>query len=637
MLRLTTPLEPSVASPLNGSSQAHDPDRETADLKAPIPGDPYRSVIFVLLAASLIGANAAYYGGTYLGNPALFAVSLTLALAGGVLAGVAAAQLLRARGPQTPGSQTPGTQTNAEPPAPEIAQEQVPPLNPVLARLQQVRGNVASGWIRVRKWLDQIGVPRLIGMATALAGGGRIGYLLLHNYYPAGLRPTTAGIGAGSCLVAAGLAATAARYLGAVEPELLPESAPLRRGARVTGWMLVLATLSIVLEWGSQNTLLSALYYLILAVNGAFCIGLAIVEPPHGETRQVFALDVGVLSVLGSRTNILASILDSAEQQLGIDIRSTWALTVVRRSVEPLVIGLLVIGWLSTCLTVVGPEEQGLIERMGVPVGGEALMPGLHLHLPWPTDRVYRVPAQRVQLIEIGHEGEEPGGPENVLWAVQHAPNEYTLLLGNGRDLITVDAAIQFRIRDVRAWRYNSQNPADALRALGYRAVMRDTVGRTLSEALSENVAALTSHMRAVVQRDADALGLGVDVLGFTVGGMHPPVAVARDYQAVVSAELRKVTTVVNAQAFRNQALPGAETAALTGSNTARAEGAATLAKAAGEAWAFRTVESQYPAAPAEYNFRRRLEKQEQGLGGRHFVIVDSRFERDGGLVWVIP
>jgi hypothetical protein len=43
------------------------------------------------------------------------------------------------------------------------------------------------------------------------------------------------------------------------------------------------------------------------------------------------------------------------------------------------------------------------------------------------------------------------------------------------------------------------------------------------------------------LQQDADALGLGVEVLGFTVGGMHPPVMVALDYQAVVSAELRNV------------------------------------------------------------------------------------------------
>jgi membrane protease subunit HflK len=344
-----------------------------------------------------------------------------------------------------------------------------------------------------------------------------------------------------------------------------------------------------------------------------------------------------VISILGSRTNVLAGILDSAEAQFGIDLRSTWALTVVRRSIEPLIIGLCFVGWLSTSLTVVGVQEQGLVERLGVPVQGQPLQPGLHLHWPWPVDHVYRVPIQRVQTLTVGHEGEEEGGPENVLWARQHAANEYTLLLGDGRDLITVDAAVQFLIVDPKAWRYRSQNPADALRAIAYRAVMRSTVNHTLSEALSENVVTLTRQMRSMVQKDADALDLGVKVVGFTVGGMHPPVPVAVDYEAVVSAELGKVTAVVNAQAYRNQTLPAAETSVLLSANSARAEGVRTLAQAAGEAWSFRTLESQYHSAPEDYLFRRRLETLENSLGGRGFTVVDSRFQRDGGELWVIP
>src|SRR6202030_2880425 len=114
-----------------------------------------------------------------------------------------------------------------------------------------------------------------------------------------------------------------------------------------------------------------------------------------------------VLSALGSRPNIFASILDTGEQQLGIDLRSTWALTVVRRSLEPLVIGLCFVGWLSTSVTVVGVEEQGLVERLGVPVGGQPLLPGIHVHWPWPVDRVIRIPVLRVQMLTVGHEGEE--------------------------------------------------------------------------------------------------------------------------------------------------------------------------------------------------------------------------------------
>jgi membrane protease subunit HflK len=305
--------------------------------------------------------------------------------------------------------------------------------------------------------------------------------------------------------------------------------------------------------------------------------------------------------------------------------------------VEPLVVMLCLVGWLTTSLTVVGVEEQGLVERLGVPVTGPPLEPGLHMHWPWPIDRVFRVPVQRVQLVHVGHEGEEEGGPEDVLWARQHAANEYTLLLGDGRDLITIDAAVQFRVVNIRAWHYGSQNPADALKAIAYRAVMRSTVNLTLSQALSQNIVTLTGQMRSMVQHDADALGLGVDVIGFTVGGMHPPVPVASAYQAVGAAELRKVTVVVNANTYRNLNLPNAEAEALKSQNSARADAAVAIARATGDASSFRVLEAEYRAARDDYTFRRRLEALERGLLGRRFVVIDTRFQRDGGELWMSP
>jgi membrane protease subunit HflK len=141
--------------------------------------------------------------------------------------------------------------------------------------------------------------------------------------------------------------------------------------------------------------------------------------------------------------------------------------------------------------------------------------------------------------------------------------------------------------------------------------------------------------MRAMVQHDADALGLGVKVEAFTVGGMHPPVPVAHDYEAVVSAQLGKVTAVADAETNRNQIVPAAEASVLRNENTARAEGAQALALAAGEAWSFRALQSQYRAAPNEYFFRRRLETLERGLSGHAFTVVDARILRDGGELWL--
>jgi regulator of protease activity HflC (stomatin/prohibitin superfamily) len=584
--------------------------------------DLYRGVFLVLLAAAILGALAALVGGVRLANPVILAAAITMGIAAGILVGVLYARSTVGRSPRGEEKRAGAREKSAS----HSSASTGPDLSTLPPMVRRVIVEVGR-WIR--------GLDFDVRSVTAVMGGSLIGLLLLLNIPTDQPTLLVAGIAAGVSLVAAGLAAIAARYLAGIDPLQFPESAGLCRGARVTAWILLLVAASVVLAWANLHTILRILYLLVLAVDAAVCYGLLRGRPARDASRDAFALDIGVLSVLGRRPNILASVLDAAEQQLGIDLRSTWALTIVRTSLEPLVICLCLAGWLSTSLTVVGMEEQGLVERLGVPLAGQPLQPGLHLHLPWPMDRVFRIPVERVQTIQVGHEGEEAEGPENVLWAVEHAPNEYTLLLGNGRDLITVDAAVQYRIVDARAWRYHSQNPAAALKAIAYRAVMRSTVDLTLSEALSQNVAILTGQIRAMVQKEADNLGLGVEVLGFTVGGMHPPVPVAASYEAVVSAQLEKVTSVVDAQVYRNQTVPAAESSVVTGENAARAEGAHALALASGQAWSFRALESQYRSSPQEYLFRRRLESMEKVLPERRYTVVDSRFLRAGGEIWM--
>jgi regulator of protease activity HflC (stomatin/prohibitin superfamily) len=604
------------------------------DLPTPKPGprrDVYREVVLVLLVGAFLGTAAAIVGALMFSNVVLLDVAVTLGISSGILIGVAVAQTVRARPPKT-------RKMDEELAAPEPITETetaVLPEEPSKWDIAKVSPRLTAARVWIADWLRSHGAIGIIRVGTAVAGIVGIILVLKSTIPEISPTPMFAGISAGICLLAAGLAATAVRYLAELDPSVLPEASGLCMGARVVAWLLILAAISEGLSWAGQQTIVRVLQYFILAVDAGVCYALLTVRVPAGESPEAFPLDLGMLSLLGSRTNILGSILDSGERQLGIDLRSTWAVEVVRRSILPIILGLIVLGWLSTSLTVVGVEEQGLVETLGVPAEGQPLAPGLHFHWPWPVDHVYRIPVQRIQSLTVGHEGEEEGGPENVLWAVQHAANEFTLVLGNGRDLITIDAAVTYRIIDPRAWRYHSQNPADALKAISYRAVMRNTVNRTLSDALSENIQTLTSTMRDMVQKDADALGLGVKVENFTVGGMHPPVPVATDYEAVVSAQLGKVTAIAHAQAFRNQTVPAAQASALASENDARAEGAQNLSVAAGEAWSFRTIESQYRSSPSEYFFRRRLETLENNLGGRHFTIVDSRIQRDGGDLWL--
>jgi regulator of protease activity HflC (stomatin/prohibitin superfamily) len=592
--------------------------------------DPYRGAVVVIASATLLGAATAVLTGRAWGNPVFLDLAVTMTIATAVLAEIAIVQTARDR-PTTWNELAGALAVSSPAPSPDVETQTATDLRSLwTARL-------VAATTRLTRWLTRVRQSDRVGLRAAVIGFGAMWGVTRFGNELYFLPPRTAAIGFGTCVLAAAMAAVTTQYLAHIDSPRFPEAPGLARAARVVGWLFVLAGASVVLAWGAQPAPIRLIHVVLVMLNTVVCVELATAKRAAGAFEDGFPLDLGVLSVLGSRANVLASVLDAMEAQLGVDLRSTWALTVVRRGAEPLIICLATLAWLSTSLTVVGPDEDALVERLGVPVDAAALQPGLHLHWPWPIDRVFRIPVRHVQTLTVGHEGEEEGGPEDVLWARQHAANEYTLLLGNGRDLITIDAQVQYTIADPKAWRYRTQNPSQALSAIAYRAVMANTVNKTLADALSENVVSLTKRIHAQVQQEADALGLGVQILSFTVGGMHPPVDVAADYQAVVSAAVRRMTVVADAQSYRNGVLPRADATAVATINRGRAEGADALGRATGEASSFLQLQSQYGANPQEFLFRRRLEQLEKDLTGRSFTIVDSRIQRDGGELWVNP
>lgn len=363
------------------------------------------------------------------------------------------------------------------------------------------------------------------------------------------------------------------------------------------------------------------------------------------------------LRLIFGQNNPLRAIFAGVRAALGLDLRGSWALEVLRRAAEPALVGALLFSWMISSLAMIHPDEQGMVERFGRMLDRPPLEPGLHLLAPWPIDRVRRAPVRRVASIFIGH-GEEPEaadagapapareggeaatpeeGPESRLWARQHGKEEFTLLLGDGRELISLDGRLHYKINDLRAWLSASQNPEATLEALTYEAVTRQTVDQTLDAVLSASVRALSAEVQAEVQRAADARGLGVTVVEFTFTAMHPPVAVAVEYQSVVSAEIDRQTRVVRARAAAAQGLPQARAEAHRARSEAEAAAVLRLAGARADAAAFEGLRASARGDEALYRLRRQLEAIELQLSDTPLIILDHRIEGQGGELWLKP
>ena len=475
----------------------------------------------------------------------------------------------------------------------------------------------------------------LLFLIVALTGASLAdGFLFV---VPAESADDIVGMGA-LMLASAGACAVGAASFSTPKFAGMRDAAGLVKLGRVGAWLNLIGAASVFALSAGLTAFetevcavlfgLPSLLALELQSRGVF----AFVRPPLSNAP--FGADLVLARVLGSSYNPIQSGFTSIEDTFGVDVRSSWALGFMRKVSFPLVMGLGLVAWSLSSFVVIDESQRAVRERLGKVKDGEVLQPGLNVGLPWPFDRVHIVDTERVRSMPLGFSGAKADA--NPLWTQNHAAEEYNLLIGNGRDLVTVNAELQYRINDVHAWVYGCQNPDEALETLAYRVLMEATVDRTLDEVLSKDIGRFSAQLKESLQSQADQKGLGVELVALNLRGLHPPVALATEYQSVVAAQLDRTTYIIDAEAYQESMLPKARAEAESLLRTAAADRVERLSVARGEAIAFETLEAQYNANPELFRFRRRVEILESSLSGKPHHIIDARIERDGGALWFL-
>src|SRR5262249_53335540 len=101
-----------------------------------------------------------------------------------------------------------------------------------------------------------------------------------------------------------------------------------------------------------------------------------------------------------------------------------------------------------------GPDESGVIERFGKKVKPYS-EPGLHYKLPWPIERLTRIQARRVRVVEIGFRSTSASPdtePAAYEWNVQHRSGRFhqqrekALMLTGDQNMIELNATVHYRL-----------------------------------------------------------------------------------------------------------------------------------------------------------------------------------------------
>ena len=274
----------------------------------------------------------------------------------------------------------------------------------------------------------------------------------------------------------------------------------------------------------------------------------------------------------------------------------------------------------------VQPDEQGVVMRFGA--FSRTTPPGLNYRIPWPVESVTTPRVTRINRVDVGYLSANDSNTQRPT-ASRDVLAESMMLTGD-ENIIDIDFAVFWRIRDAGEYLFNTRNPDITVKSAA-ESMMREVIGRTpIQPALTEARAQIEQQVRQGTQAILDQYRAGVEITQVQLQKVDPPGAVIEAFRDVHRANADGERARNEAESYRNDIIPRARGEAERMVQEAQGQKDSQVARARGEAARFVSVLSSYQTAQDVTIRRIYLETMEEILRKNPKIIVDDRLQ---GLV----
>jgi membrane protease subunit HflK len=282
-------------------------------------------------------------------------------------------------------------------------------------------------------------------------------------------------------------------------------------------------------------------------------------------------------------------------------------------------IGVLIL-WLLTGVYIVSTDQQAVVTRFGAVVNPR-VMPGIHLALPWPVDRVTKLKVQQLQRLVVGGEL-----ADSITGRAQPLQSQF---LTGDQNIISMRVVVQYSVGVPADYLFRTEDVARSVGAAVESALAQRVAGRSVDAVLTTEKANVQEEVRAEAQRILNDYRAGVLLSTVNMESAVPPPEAADAFRDVASARADSARIVSEAQGYANDLIPKARGEARQMLESAQAYKESKINMAQGDASRFTEVAAEYAKA-SEVNGRRLyLETMEQILPKIKKLIVDQNGNLD--------
>jgi membrane protease subunit HflK len=281
--------------------------------------------------------------------------------------------------------------------------------------------------------------------------------------------------------------------------------------------------------------------------------------------------------------------------------------------------------WLLTGIYTVQQDEQAAVLLFGKWV--RTTDPGLNYHLPAPIESALVRNVTTINIFTNSNTAQS---------AASGLSGEGALMLTGDENIVDVQFAVNWRIKNLGDFLFNVKSPDTTIRAAA-DSVVRAVIAQTpIAQVLSEGRSKINIQLREMLQKLVDEYKLGVEISQVELLKVTPPTAKVNDaYLDVQRAKADMERKRNEAEYYRNSIVPVARGQAKKIVQDAEAYAAKVKAEIDGETSRFQLVLDQFQKAPEVTRNRLYLDAMEHILKDAQKIIAEG--EKTQGVQPYLP
>jgi len=289
----------------------------------------------------------------------------------------------------------------------------------------------------------------------------------------------------------------------------------------------------------------------------------------------------------------------------------------VTAGVIAVIVGLI---WLASGAFIVQEGQTGVVTTFGRL--SHTTTPGFNWRWPYPIQAHETVNVSQIRTAEIGYRAN-----------VRNKQPQESLMLTDDENIIDIQFAVQYTLKDPVSWLYNNRDQDETVRQVAETAI-REVVGKNKMDfVLYEGREKVAVDVHGMMQKMVDRYALGALITNVTMQAVQPPEQVQSAFDDAVRAGQDRARARNEGEAYANQVIPQARGQAFRLQQDAEAYRSMVVENATGNAARFNQVVAAYSKAPGVTRDRMYIDTMQQIFTNTTKVMVDTR--NNNGMIYL--